>query len=103
MDLTILVTGSSGYLGSALCVALSEHYRVVGIDKRQPVGGKVQDDHHGQPAQLAAGGTQQAIVEDRLAAADEAGQKPADQPGADQVPGQDRQQRDAQVDPVFIL
>ena len=34
MDTTILVTGSSGYLGSALCVALAKHYRVVGVDKR---------------------------------------------------------------------
>lgn len=38
MDLTILVTGSSGYLGSALCVVLSGHCRVVGIDKRPPSG-----------------------------------------------------------------
>ena len=36
MDLTILVTGSSGYLGSALCVALAKHCRVVAIDKRPP-------------------------------------------------------------------
>lgn len=36
MDLTILVTGASGYLGSALCVGLSSQNRVVGLDKRPP-------------------------------------------------------------------
>ena len=36
MDLTILVTGSSGYLGSALCVDLARLNRVVGVDKRPP-------------------------------------------------------------------
>ena len=36
MDLTLLITGSSGYLGSALCVELAKQYRVVGIDRRPP-------------------------------------------------------------------
>lgn len=33
---TVLITGSSGYLGSALCVELAREYRVVGIDRRPP-------------------------------------------------------------------
>lgn len=36
MDQTILVTGSSGYIGSALCVALARRFNVVGLDKREP-------------------------------------------------------------------
>ena len=33
---TILITGSSGYLGSALCVDLAKDHRVIGVDRRPP-------------------------------------------------------------------
>lgn len=33
---TILVTGSSGFLGSAICVDLSRDYDVIGVDRREP-------------------------------------------------------------------
>lgn len=33
---TVLVTGSSGFLGSAICVALSRDYDVIGVDRREP-------------------------------------------------------------------
>jgi nucleoside-diphosphate-sugar epimerase len=36
MDPTIIITGSSGYLGSALCADLDRDHRVVGIDCRPP-------------------------------------------------------------------
>jgi nucleoside-diphosphate-sugar epimerase len=36
MDRTIVITGSSGYLGSALCVDLAGDHRVVGVDRRHP-------------------------------------------------------------------
>lgn len=36
MQHTILVTGSSGYLGSAICVDLARDNRVIGIDTRRP-------------------------------------------------------------------
>jgi nucleoside-diphosphate-sugar epimerase len=36
MDSTVVITGSSGYLGSALCADLSRDHHVVGIDRRSP-------------------------------------------------------------------
>ena len=33
---TVLVTGSSGFLGSAICVDLSRGYDVIGVDRREP-------------------------------------------------------------------
>jgi nucleoside-diphosphate-sugar epimerase len=36
MDRTIVITGSSGYLGSALCAELSRDRPIVGIDRRPP-------------------------------------------------------------------
>jgi nucleoside-diphosphate-sugar epimerase len=36
MDHTIVITGSSGYLGSALCADLGRDHHVVGIDRRLP-------------------------------------------------------------------
>jgi len=36
MKHTIIVTGSSGYLGSAICVDLARDNRVIGIDTRKP-------------------------------------------------------------------
>ena len=36
MDRTVVITGSSGYLGSALCADLACDHRVVGVDRRQP-------------------------------------------------------------------
>ena len=36
MGKTILITGSSGFLGSALCVALSKKHRIVAVDHRPP-------------------------------------------------------------------
>jgi nucleoside-diphosphate-sugar epimerase len=36
MMTTIVITGSSGFLGSAICADLSQDHRVVGIDKRPP-------------------------------------------------------------------
>lgn len=36
MDRTIVITGSSGYLGSALCADLGRDHHVVGIDRRPP-------------------------------------------------------------------
>jgi nucleoside-diphosphate-sugar epimerase len=32
----VLVTGSSGFLGSAICVDLSRDYNVIGVDRREP-------------------------------------------------------------------
>lgn len=32
----ILVTGAAGFIGSSLVIALSENFRVIGIDKRKP-------------------------------------------------------------------
>ena len=36
MDRAIVITGSSGYLGSALCADLDRDHRIVGIDRRPP-------------------------------------------------------------------
>jgi len=36
MMTTVVVTGSSGYLGSAVCADLARDHRVIGIDKRPP-------------------------------------------------------------------
>lgn len=36
MDRSVVVTGSSGYLGSALCADLDGDHRIVGIDRRPP-------------------------------------------------------------------
>lgn len=36
MKRTILITGATGYLGSALCVALSCNHRVIGLFRRPP-------------------------------------------------------------------
>ncbi len=36
IDSTIVITGSSGYLGSALCADLGRDHHVVGIDRRPP-------------------------------------------------------------------
>jgi nucleoside-diphosphate-sugar epimerase len=36
MDHTIVITGSSGYLGSALCADMDRDQRIVGIDRRPP-------------------------------------------------------------------
>jgi len=36
MDHAVVITGSSGYLGSALCADLAADHRVVGIDRRPP-------------------------------------------------------------------
>ena len=36
MDHTILITGSSGFLGSALSVDLARDNKIVGIDIRKP-------------------------------------------------------------------
>jgi len=36
MDHSIVITGSSGYLGSALCADLGRDHHVVGIDRRPP-------------------------------------------------------------------
>ena len=36
MDRTVVITGSSGYLGSALCADLDRDHRIVGIDRRPP-------------------------------------------------------------------
>ena len=36
METTIVITGSSGYLGSALCADLAHDHRVVGVDRRPP-------------------------------------------------------------------
>jgi len=36
MDRTVVITGSSGYLGSALCADLARDHRIVGIDRRPP-------------------------------------------------------------------
>jgi len=36
MDRTVVITGSSGYLGSALCADLDGDHRVVGVDRRHP-------------------------------------------------------------------
>jgi nucleoside-diphosphate-sugar epimerase len=36
MKHTIIVTGSSGYLGSAICVDLARDNRVIGVDTRIP-------------------------------------------------------------------
>jgi nucleoside-diphosphate-sugar epimerase len=36
MDRTVVITGSSGYLGSTLCVDLGRDHHVVGIDRRPP-------------------------------------------------------------------
>jgi nucleoside-diphosphate-sugar epimerase len=33
---TVLVTGSSGFLGSAICVDLSRDHAVIGVDRREP-------------------------------------------------------------------
>ena len=36
MHRTVVITGSSGLIGSALCVHLAPSYRVVGVDRRPP-------------------------------------------------------------------
>jgi nucleoside-diphosphate-sugar epimerase len=36
VDRTIVITGSSGYLGSALCADLDRDHRIVGLDRRPP-------------------------------------------------------------------
>jgi len=36
MDHTVVITGSSGYLGSALCADLGRDHHIVGIDRRPP-------------------------------------------------------------------
>ena len=36
MDRTVIITGSSGYLGSALCADLGRDHHIVGIDRRPP-------------------------------------------------------------------
>jgi nucleoside-diphosphate-sugar epimerase len=36
MKKAILLTGSSGFLGSALCVDLSKSFRVIAVDRRAP-------------------------------------------------------------------
>ncbi|MGE5257790.1 MAG: NAD-dependent epimerase/dehydratase family protein [Hyphomicrobiales bacterium] len=36
MDRTVVITGSSGYLGSALCAGLAGDHRIVGVDLRHP-------------------------------------------------------------------
>jgi len=36
MDRTVVITGSSGYLGSALCADLARDHLIVGIDRRRP-------------------------------------------------------------------
>jgi nucleoside-diphosphate-sugar epimerase len=39
LDRTVVITGSSGYLGSALCADLSGDHRVFGVDRRHPSAG----------------------------------------------------------------
>lgn len=36
MKQTVVLTGSSGFVGSALLVELSRNYRVIGVDRREP-------------------------------------------------------------------
>jgi nucleoside-diphosphate-sugar epimerase len=45
---TVLVTGSSGFLGSAICVDLSRDHEVIGVDRREPSAALRQETTGGQ-------------------------------------------------------